>query len=141
IPDAGLLGITKLDSKAVAGDYRLQVAQIAQAQSLTSGAFTSPPDSTGKGTLTLRIGSWNEAQDEFSVNTGKSGETITIDDTNNTLTGLRDAINKADIGVQATIVSDGGTYKLLLTAPSGEFNEIELTATEDDAAPGLAAFN
>ena len=141
IPDTALLGITKLDSKAVAGDYRLQVEQIAQAQSLTSGAFTSPNDSIGKGTLTLRFGSWNEAQDEFSVNTGKSGATITIDDTNNTLTGLRDAINKADIGVQATIVSDGGTYKLLLTAPSGEFNEIELAATEDEAAPGLAAFN
>ncbi|MGM8227538.1 flagellar filament capping protein FliD [Cellvibrio sp. ARAG 10.3] len=141
IPDTSLLGITKLDAKAVAGDYRLKVEQIAQAQSLSSGSYSSVNDAVGKGTLTLRFGSWNEALDEFSVNTAKSGATITIDDTNNTLSGLRDAINKADIGVQATIVSDGGSYKLLLTAPSGEANEIELTATEDGDAPGLANFN
>lgn len=141
IPDTSLLAITKLDSKAVAGDYRLQVEQIAQAQSLSSGSFTSPNDAVGKGTLTLRFGSWNDDPDEFSVNSAKSGATITIDDTNNTLTGLRDAINKAGVGVQATIVSDGGSYKLLLSAPSGAANEIELTATEADGSPGLANFN
>ena len=141
IPDTSLLGITKLDAKAVAGDYRLKVEQIAQAQSLSSGSYSSVNDAVGKGTLTLRFGSWNETLDGFSVNTAKSGATITIDDTNNTLSGLRDAINEADIGVQATIVSDGGAYKLLLTAPSGEANEIELTAAEDGGAPGLANFN
>ena len=141
IPDTSLLGITKLDAKAVAGDYRLKVEQIAQAQSVSSGSYSSVNDAVGKGTLTLRFGSWNETLDEFSVNTAKSGATITIDDTNNTLSGLRDAINEADIGVQATIVSDGGSYKLLLTAPSGEANEIELTAAEDGGAPGLANFN
>lgn len=140
IPDTSLLGITKLDAKAVAGDYRLKVEQIAQAQSISSGSYTSVNDTVGKGTLTLRFGSWNETLDEFSVNTAKSGATITIDDTNNTLSGLRDAINDADIGVQATIVSDGGSYKLLLTAPSGAANEIELTAVED-GSPGLANFN
>lgn len=139
IPDTSLLAITKLDSKAVPGDYRLQVEQIAQAQSLSSGSFTSANDAVGKGTLTLRFGSWNDG--EFAVNSAKDGATITIDDTNNTLTGLRDAINNAGVGVQATIVSDGGSYKLLLTAPSGESNEIELTATETDGAPGLANFN
>jgi flagellar hook-associated protein 2 len=141
IPDTSLLGITKLDAKAVAGDYRLKVEQIAQAQSLSSGSFTSANDAVGKGTLTLRFGSWNEDFDEFAVNTAKSGATITIDDSNNTLSGLRDAINEADIGVQATIVSDGGSFKLLLTAPSGESNEIEITAAEDGSAPGLANFN
>lgn len=141
IPDTSLLGITKLDAKAVAGDYRLKVEQIAQAQSLSSGSYSSVNDAVGKGTLTLRFGSWNETLDAFSVNTAKSGATITIDDTNNTLSGLRDAINEADVGVQATIVSDGGAYKLLLTAPSGEANEIELTAAEDGGAPGLANFN
>lgn len=141
IPDTSLLAITKLDAKAVAGDYRLKVEQVAQAQSISSASYASTSDAVGKGTLTLRFGSWNNALDEFSVNAQKSGATITIDDTNNSLTGLRDAINNAGIGVQASIVSDNGGFKLLVTAPSGETNEIELVATEDAGAPGLGNFN
>lgn len=140
IPTTTLLGITKLDSKAVAGDYRLKIEAIAQAQSLSSGSFTSVNDTVGKGTLTLRFGSWNAGLDAFSVNANKPGATITIDDTNNSLTGLRDAINAAKIGAQASIVSDSGSYKLLVIGPSGEANEIELTAVENGAA-GLANFN
>jgi flagellar hook-associated protein 2 len=144
IPTTSLLGITKLESKAVPGDYRLKVEQVAQAQSLSSGSFTSMSDAVGKGTLTLRFGSWTggvEGLDSFAVNTEKAGATITIDDTNNSLTGLRDAINAAGIGVQASIVSDGGTYKLLVTSPSGESNEVEITAAEDGSALGLGDFN
>src|SRR5690554_1067334 len=137
IPDTSVLGITKLEAKAVAGDYRLKVDQIAQAQSLAFGGqagFESPNDEVGKGELVLRFGSWSggaEGLDAFVVNTKKDGATIKIDDTNNSLTGLRDAINAADIGVQATIVNDGGSYKLLVTAPSGESNELEITVNAD----------
>ena len=137
IPDTTVLGITKLEAKAVAGDYRLRVDQIAQAQSLAFGGqagFESPNDEVGKGELVLRFGSWSGGDaglDAFAVNTKKDGATIKIDDTNNSLTGLRDAINGADIGVQATIVNDGGSYKLLVTAPSGESNELEITVNAD----------
>ena len=137
IPDTSVLGITKLEAKAVAGDYRLKVDQIAQAQSLAFGGqagFESPNDEVGKGELVLRFGSWSggaEGLDAFVVNTKKDGATIKIDDTNNSLTGLRDAIIAADIGVQATIVNDGGSYKLLVTAPSGESNELEITVNAD----------
>lgn len=144
IPTTSLLAITKLESKAVPGDYRLQIDQVAQAQSLTSGTFTGLNDAVGKGTLTLRFGSWTggaEGTDSFAVNSEKAGATITIDDTNNSLTGLRDAINASGIGVQASIVSDGGTFRLVVTAPSGESNEIEITAAEDGDTPGLASFN
>ncbi len=142
IPNTSLLSITKLDAKAAAGDYSLKVEQIAQAQSLSSGNFTSATQQIGKGTLTIRLGDWNEDLDAFAVNDGKTGATITIDDSNNTLTGLRDAINKANIGVQASIVSDGsGNFKLLMTAPSGAANELEITVAEDPDDPGLAAFN
>lgn len=150
IPTTSLLAITKLESKAVPGDYRLNVEQVAQAQSLSSGTFASANDAVGKGTLTLRFGNWSgdgggsggsAGTSAFAVNSGKAGATITIDDTNNSLIGLRDAINAEGIGVQATIVSDGGAFRLLITAPSGGFNEIELTAEEDASAAGLAKFN
>lgn len=141
IPDTKLIGITKLDSKATAGSYQLKVEQVAQAQSLSSGTFSSLTAPVGKGTLTIRLGEWNSAGDAFAVDASKTGATITIDDNNNSLTGLRDAINKANIGVTASIVSDGGSYKLLMTAKTGAKNEIEITAAEDPGAPGLASLN
>ncbi len=93
-----------------------------------------------KGTLTIRLGDWNAGLTGFAVDSTKTGATITIDDTNNSLTGLRDAINKANIGVSASIVSDGGSFKLLMTAKTGAKNEIEITAVED-GVPGLANIN
>lgn len=141
VPDTSLIGITKLDSKAVAGSYQLKVEQVAQAQSLSSASFAAMTSPVGKGTLTIRLGDWNAGNTAFTVDSTKTGGTITIDDSNNSLTGLRDAINAADIGVSASIVSDGGSYRLLMTASTGAKNEIEVVATEDPAAVGLAAFN
>lgn len=141
IPDTKLIGITKLDAKATAGSYQLKVEQVAQAQSLSSATFSSMTAPVGKGTLTIRLGEWNPAGNAFAVDASKTGATITIDDNNNSLTGLRDAINKANIGVTASIVSDGGSYKLLMTAKTGAKNEIEITAAEDPGSPGLASFN
>lgn len=141
IPDTKLLSITKLDAKAPAGAYQLKVEQVAQSQSLGSGTFSSMTDPIGKGTLTIRLGEWNAGLTGFAVDSTKTGATITIDDTNNSLTGLRDAINKANIGVAASIVGDGGSYRLLLTSKSGAKNEIEISATEDPGALGLAQFN
>lgn len=142
VPDTKLLSITKLDAKAAAGAYQLKVEQVAQSQSISSGTFGSMTDPIGKGKLVIRLGEWNSALNDFEVDSSKSaGATITIDDSNNSLTGLRDAINKAGIGVSASIVGDGGSYRLLLTSKSGAKNEIEITATEDAGALGLAKFN
>lgn len=141
VPETSLLTITKLDAKAVAGDYRLKVEQVAQAQSVSSGTFSAQTSPIGKGTLTIRLGAWNAAVNDFEVDTTKTGATITINDDNNSLVGLRDAINDADIGVTASIVSDSGSFKLLLTSKSGAKNEIEITATEDSGSSGLSSFN
>lgn len=141
IPDTSLLTVNKLGADAAAGDYRLQVQQLAQAQSISSGVFSSASDPVGKGTLTIRFGDWSSDLSTFNVNADVTGATITIDDSNNSLTGLRDAINKAGIGVQASIVSDSGGYKLLLTAPSGATHEMELSVTEDAGSAGLSAFD
>src|SRR5690606_38221243 len=96
-------------------------------------------DPVGKGELTLRLGHWSG--NSFNVNEKKASGTIAIDETNNTLAGLRDAINDAKLGITASIVNDGTAYKLMLNAETGANNEIEITAAEDAGAPGLAAFN
>ena len=141
LPDTTLIGITKLEAKAAAGEYKIKVEQIAQAQSLSSGSFASVDTPIGKGTLTIRLGEWNEPPTAFTADSTKTGGTITINDGNNSLTGLRDAINASNTGVRASIVGEAGAYKLLITAPSGAKNEVEITATEDVGAPGLNSFN
>lgn len=142
VPDTSLISLTKLEPTAAAGTYKLQIDQVAQAQSLSSGTYTSPDDEVGTGTLTLRFGSWDAGLTTFTVDPDKTGASIVIDDTNNSLTGLRDAINDANIGVQASIVDDGsGNYQLLLSGPSGANNEIEIVAAEDVSNPGLANFD
>lgn len=140
IPDTSLFSLTELKSTAVAGSYQLKIEQTAQSQSLAAGLASEPTDPVGKGTLTIRLGDWDAGLSNFSVNTELTGATITIDDTNNTLEGLRDAVNNADIGVQASIISDGGGYRLLLSGPSGANSEMEIVVTEDALALGLASF-
>lgn len=141
---------TSLDSNAPVGDYAFEVLAVAQAQSLVTGAsFTDPADAVGKGTLTFRFGAWDDTNadtyvDDFTVNADKASFSITIDDSNNTLAGLAEAINKQDVGVQASVVNDGNGYRLLLTAPSGASNELEITAADEDGnnidGSGLSRF-
>ena len=52
----------------------------------------------------------------FTQNASQTTGEVTIDTTNNSLQGIRDAINKANLGVTATIVSDGSAspYHLVI---------------------------
>src|SRR5690625_989655 len=142
IPDTNLMAITKLGANAVPGNYRLSIEQVAQSHSLSSGTFESLSAPLGQGTLNLRLGSWTGTGEErsFSADESKAGATIEIDSSNNTLAGVRDAINGAGLGVQASIVGQNGNYQLLLTSPTGATNELEITVDESSEAPGLAAF-
>lgn len=141
VPTTNLLSISKLDAAAAAGSYSINVDQLAKAQSISTAALDSQTASVGKGKLTIRFGEWNLARTTFTPDATKTGGTITIDDSNNSLIGVKDAINKANLGVSASIVTDNGKFKLLVTAPSGEFNEIDISATETPGALGLAQFN
>jgi flagellar hook-associated protein 2 len=91
----------------VGGSYAITVASLAKAQSMASGGFTAITDSVGTGSFTIDTGSSDPV-------------TITINSTNGTLAGLRDAINNANAGVTATILNDGSAtpYRLLLRANS-----------------------
>ncbi|MBU1777883.1 MAG: flagellar filament capping protein FliD, partial [Gammaproteobacteria bacterium] len=78
-----------------------------------------------------------------SFTSGGTTANITIDSSNNTLQGIRDAINAADIGVTASIVNDGsGTpYRLALSSESsGVSNSIKISTDGANAAiTGLLA--
>jgi len=69
---------------------------------------------------------------------------ITIGDSNNSLTGLRDAINAAQAGVahpvQASIISDGTGSRLVLKGTAGAASAFILTADPVDGDAGLNSF-
>lgn len=144
-------------SDAIPGSYDLGVTQLAKAHSLASAGYTELTDTVGEGVLTLRFGTTDyvgpdpgpESYNSFTVNPDRGVATITIDNTNNTLEGVRDAINNADIGVSATIVNDGSAYRLLLNSDSnGDANSIEISVSDtgdgndtDTAGLSALAFN
>ena len=135
-------------SSAPAGTYSVEVQRTAKAHSLVSSSYTAVTDSIGKGTLTFSLGTTNYTggggYDSFEVNPDAGSATITINDGNNTLTGLRDAINKEDFGVKASIVFDGAGYVLQLTSEdTGEATSMEIVAKDESGAlatSGLSNF-
>ena len=120
--------VASANSTAASGSYSLSVSQLASSHSLASTGYASTSDLVGTGTLTIRFGSTDytspdpgpESYDGFTVNPEKGTATITIDSENNTLTGVRDAINGAKIGVTAVIVNDesGSVSYTHLTLPT-----------------------
>lgn len=102
-------------STAAAGTYDLAVTKLAQSQVKQSGGVTSDISASSTGTIGIQVG-------------GGAVVNVTIDSSNNTLRGVRDAINEANAGVQASVVNDGTAYRLVLTAnQSGTANTINVT--------------
>jgi flagellar hook-associated protein 2 len=113
-------------AKAVPGDYDIEVIQLAKAQQISSTAFADGATTVvGTGTLTVSVG-------------GKSFD-ITIDSSNSTLAGIRDAINgDADnTGVRATLVTGtDGSRLVLSSSQTGAANKITVAQAGGDG--GLA---
>jgi flagellar hook-associated protein 2 len=112
--------------KAVPGSYSVEVQQLAQQQKLSSVGFSTPSTVVGSGTLTIQFGTYDSGSNTFTLNGSKSAQTqLAIDPSNNTLSGVRDAINSANAGVSATIINDGASNRLVVTAKdSGSANSL-----------------
>jgi len=113
-------------SSAATGTYNLKVTQRAQVHQVTANqSYASLSEAVGTGTLNFSFAS--DATKNFSVE---------IDSANNTLSGIRDAINRADEGVKAVIINTGAAsnpqYKLLLTGTdSGADSQFTVSAPFD----------
>jgi len=115
---------------ASAGSYAVEVTQLAQAQALSSSTFASSSTVVGTGQLMLELGT--TAAGVFTPKTGVLPKLITIDSSNQTLGGIRDAINASGAGVTASIVTSGGASRLVLRSPTGADSSMRLTATDAD---------
>lgn len=94
-------------NSATQSNYDIEVVSLAQVKKMY-GAEAADKTTHIFGTGTLSI----------TPKTGDPAVNITINDSNNTLTGIRNAINNADAGVNASIINDGSNYLLLLTGDS-----------------------
>lgn len=126
---------------ATAGKYRLEVQQLAQSQSLASAGYAATSSVVGTGTLSFEVGT--TAAGVFTPRAGAAPVTVTITPANQTLAGVRDAINAAGAGVTASIVSSGGVARLALRTADGADSSVRITATDADGnntdAAGLSA--
>jgi len=117
------------DETAATGTYSLTVANLAEATALASGGFADPTTVAGTGSLTLNFGDGRV-------------ESLDFTDANTTYEDIRDAINDADIGVNAVIVNDGSNYRLMLTsAETGLDNSISASVTGFTDAGMTSGFN
>ena len=102
-------------NRAAEGVYQVRVNQLAQSHQVATQAFSSPDAAITLGTLELRVGQ-------------RPPVTITIDSSNDTLSGLAESINRAAPGASAALLTDSTGTRLLLTSrDTGTANAITLT--------------
>jgi len=112
---------------AAPGTYNVVVDKIAKNHAVRSNdAYTSTGDTLNTGTLSIQVG---------------SGATVDVEITNsnNTLTGIRDAINSSGAGVSASIINDGTNPRLVLNSKTmGSSGAITVTATDSGSGGTFA---
>jgi len=108
-------------SSATSGTFSLVVNNLARETKLLSNGFESTSTTVEPGVLKLTVGS--------------STTQITIDNTNNTLEGIRLAINNSGANIQANFLNDGSStnpVKLVISATkTGVENSISVSLTSD----------
>jgi flagellar hook-associated protein 2 len=120
-------------SVAVPGSYSLEVTTLARAQSLASKAFATTTDPIGTGTLTFQFGTFSGGV--FAANADKAIQSVDISITDNSVQGIRDAVNAANVGVRASIVDDGTGNRLVFSSvESGAANSLKITVADSSDA-------
>ncbi len=103
----------------------VEIVQIAVAQREMTDVFASASDPIGERTLT--------------ITNGDGSFDIIIDDTNNSLTGMKDAINASNSGVTASILTDNAGSRLVFEAQEGVENAF--TIAQSGASPAMNLSN
>lgn len=113
--DSSILSATAV-SGTPSGTHTITVSNLATTSSAYSTAVASSSTPLATGTLSIQVGSGTPT-------------TVTIDDTNNTLDGLADAINNtANIGVTASVITDANGARLAIVSnTSGQPGNLAIT--------------
>jgi len=127
--DPNVLALTSSSSSAVAGTHTIVVNSLASTSSGYLDAIANASD-TLSGSISIQVG------------TG-AAQTVTVDSSDNTLSGLASAINSAGIGVTASVLTDANGSRLsLVSGTSGSSGDLTVTSAISDATTGTAlAYN
>ncbi|MBY0578121.1 MAG: flagellar filament capping protein FliD [Burkholderiales bacterium] len=141
-------------SGSIPGSYAIGVTTLAQAQTTVATGQTSSTAAIGTGastTLTFSFGTTTgtvtggvyQPGTTFTQDPTQPTKTVTINSTNNSLQGIRDAINAANIGVTASIVNDGtaSPYRLTLSSSSGSSHSMSIAVAGDATLTGLLNYD
>jgi flagellar hook-associated protein 2 len=143
-------------SDAVPGNYNVNVTQLAQAQKLIANGQTSSTNTIGSGvsttltfnfgTITSALGPVNGTYSDgfFAANPDKAPSSVVINSSNNTLAGIRDAINAGNVGVTASIINDGSgaPYRLTITSnDTGMASSLQIATSGDSAIGSLLGYD
>jgi flagellar hook-associated protein 2 len=120
--DTDLLSLTSASSTAVAGSHTIVINNLAQTSSEVSTAITDPSD-TLSGNVTIQ------------------GYEFDVDSSDNTLATLSAAINSADIGVSASVITDASGSRLsIVSATSGAAGQLNMSSSLSGAESGSISF-
>jgi flagellar hook-associated protein 2 len=125
--DPSVLELTSASSSAVPGTHTIVVNSLATTSSGYFTAITNPND-TISGSISIGVGS-------------ATPTAIPINSTDNTLSGLAGAINKAGVGVTASVITDANGSRLsLVSNTSGSGGDITIGSSTalTDATTGAA---
>jgi len=140
--DTSVLNVSALPGAKLAGlNASVEVRQLATTQSVSTNPFADRSTAIGGGTLTIQLGTATVAGGAITDFTAGSSAAInvTIDPNQSSLDDIAAAINAANAGVTATVLTDTAGARLSIKGASGAANAFTITATEDPDAPGLAA--
>jgi len=147
VVDKTILSATA-STKAATGNYPINVTQLAQAHSLSTAGQTSKTALIGSGattTLTFQFGTISGGTLTDGTYTGatftqdakQATGTVTIKNGDNSLQGIRDAVNAANIGVTATLVSNGSATPDHLVFTSNKTGAVSSMKIDVDGDPAL----
>ena len=136
--DPSASNVMKLSGTGTLADFGYDPASIAVSEqrlvSPSNSAYTSANSLIKTGDLKIELGSLSPAGLYTAGTTSATSATITIDNTNNTLGGLRDAINAANMGATASIkmetnATTGADEARLVVTSTSATNVIKFSGT------------
>jgi flagellar hook-associated protein 2 len=123
--DPDVLSLSSASSSAVAGTHTIVVNSLA---STSSGYLDEIADSsdTLTGSISIQVGSG-------------TAQTVTLDSSDNTLSGLASAINSASIGVTASVITDtNGSRLSIVSGTSGAAGDLTISSAVTDSTTSTA---
>jgi flagellar hook-associated protein 2 len=134
---------TTATSIAAPGSYSVEVSALAQAHAMATSsttAFEDVNDIIGTGNLSISFGTTTSGPYNFVQDTAQATQSITVsaENGNTTLSGLRDYINDNDYGIQASIVNDGNGFRMVLVSEdTGAKNSMQISVSEDSVGSDI----